>query len=285
MPDHEHIVRLNFADDTLLFVVNNRPDYAANQLELHAQRLIHHLADWKIKINPAKSEYATILGKCVDTQRSLRDRARHSSITLGGQHIKRVDSFRYLGLTFQLNATYVNHINNTLRRANAVGAQLSHLLRSKHIDIHSKTMLYKQTIKPILTYGSYVWACPSHTSSSQFERVRKFERRMLRYCTNTFRVNGKYVRSSRLYEKAKIQRIDASIAHLAIGFYNRQKHSADASINALAGEQPNTGSIKYKPAAHLLHLHNRNQLLTDGKLLLFNRAKFGPPRTLYVTDQ
>lgn len=113
-------------------------------------------------------------------------------IKMNGTILVPTNNIKYLGVIFNSNLKFINHIDYICKRANIVYSQLANLMRSKFIESRLKLYIYKVYIRSIIQYASMAWLIPTHTSSHQVERIRIMERKILRKATNTRRPRGSY---------------------------------------------------------------------------------------------
>lgn len=285
MPSDPFIKKSQFADDTMAYATHKNPLQAQNQLNGYLRRLFKYFTEWKIKINEGKSQFINIVGKCADTNARMRSQAKQMSIKINNAAVKKVNELRYLGMWFSPNAEMKKHIDKILQKANYAFANLRHLIRSNSLPVDVKCLIFKAIIRPILSYASPAWANPSITSSNQMERIRIFERKTLRSATNDRRAAGtfKYTNSAIVYRNADTIRFDRFVAQNSINFFEKCSQHDDVHIRRLA--LSNCQDVKYWPPSFWKYKHDRNLLLNDGKLLLFNRSKFGQQREVYPTSQ
>ena len=85
--------------------------------------------------------------------------------------IKKVDSTKYLGITFDSNLTWKSHINELcLKLSKTVGI----LSKVRHfVDNHVLAMLYYSLIYPFLTYGVHVWGLTFPSFPTQLFTIQK----------------------------------------------------------------------------------------------------------------
>lgn len=142
-------------------------------------------------------------------------------------------------------------------------------------------------IRPIIMYASPCWLIQNLISSYQVELIRKKERQFLRKCCNIFRKENsvKYVNSKKLYEEAKINRIDKEIIKNNIKFLEKSKNHNKQIVKELAHQERDFDTNKYKPISYFLSLKNENRLYGNNLLLIFNKKKTNGNENVYVQAQ
>lgn len=111
-------------------------------------------------------------------------------------------------MIFSINAQFIRHIDHTISKAFKSYHQIKNImLHKKSLSTNVKIILYKQLIKPILTYSFPIW---HSITSAQMERLRLFVRKILRICTQKKRKSRSchYINNVTLYKIAKIDRFD-----------------------------------------------------------------------------
>lgn len=283
MPVSHHVNRSNFADDTMIYSTTANPIQNKFYIQQMIKDLLDYCKNWKLKICPEKTEYLPIYGACTDTKAKIRKEARDCIIDVQDREIRASRKVKYLGLTYDRNARFNGHIDRTITKTNMVKGQLGRIMRNRNVNSCTKSLIYKQAIRPVLTYASPVWLNPSYVSSCQIEKLRKIERTCLRNVSGLYRKqDGKYYSCKRLYEETKITRIDNYMAKLNTNFYNKCKNSDDNRLKAITTNCEY--HLKYRPSNYLWYLANNNQLLEDGKFYIFNKKRFRVG-DVYNTDQ
>lgn len=162
----------------------------------------------------------------------IRKNARECGIEIDNKTIETSCSVKYLELTFNRNVRFNDHVKRTINKTTIVKSQLSRLMRNKNISQQSKSQIYTQAIRPVLSYASPVWLNPSYLSSCQAEEIRKCERACLCNISGLYRrSNGKHFKSEVLYKESEIIRIDYYMANLNINPYQKCNDSDDKSLN------------------------------------------------------
>lgn len=159
-------------------------------------------------------------------------------IRINGKIIKTSKSIKLLGVIFQQNNKFFNHIRNRLEGAQRAKFGLARLLRSRFIEQKIKLNIYKTFIRPVLTYACPIWLRPNNISSCFIEKVRIFERKILRTAGNIHRRRGtfKYCDNATLYQRTNITRIGRYAGDLALSFFDKCKTHIRTSINGLVPE-------------------------------------------------
>ncbi|ENN83306.1 hypothetical protein YQE_00335, partial [Dendroctonus ponderosae] len=85
----------------------------------------------------------------------------------------------YLGLTYDKRLVWPDHMANTIAKARLLLHACYPLLSGK-LCLRTKVRVYKQLIRPVLTYGSPAW---SIASTSQKQKLAVFQNKILRIVT------------------------------------------------------------------------------------------------------
>lgn len=129
---------------------------------------------------------------------------------------------RFLGVHFQRNNRINRHLDIRLEKARRARGKIQRLLQNRHIPIGTKVAIYKQYLRPVLTYGSPVWCRQPSITSHQMERLRRFERSCSRLAANIRRPRGEYkhVSADRIHEQTGCMRIDGFVVKRHIDFFD-----------------------------------------------------------------
>lgn len=205
-------------------------------------------------------------------------------IHINHEKILPVGQLKYLGVTFTQGFNFIAHINNIIKKIDLIFWNLKHLLSSNFIEPKFKTFIYKTYIRPIIQYGCQSWLNPTLTSSHQVERLRLLERKILRKTTNTRRARNsfKYINNSRLYDAAKINRIDRFLVSISIKFFKKCTDSENEFIRGLV--EPFSDQKFFHPS-YINHFHDSSMLFTNDRLLLFHRGFRNNNAIVYNVNQ
>lgn len=282
------IIKLSqYADDTAIIAFNYFGNYETLELDIndYLNELSEYFTKWRIKLNKNKTERLTFVGSYKITKYSDRKKARNVEISIDNQIIANSDQVKYLGLILTPNLEYYRHIDHVIGKVDIAFAKLKNIFASKSIESNVKVLAYRTLIRPIITY-----ACTNYfqTSSYQMERIRRKERKILRYCYNSFRSNrNRYINSKALYEN--IDRIDIYCAKMNIDIIEKIVANANTKPysnwkHILNGYEEEINA-HHKLPIHVWAPNDLGQLYEpDNNLLLFNRAK-NSNNIVYITTQ
>lgn len=279
------IKRIMFADDTAIYSTTNNIKQLKKDLNTYLQKVSNYIKCWKLKLNIKKTELIAIVGQCKDTNRSTRKNAQNIELTLDGTIIKTSKKVKYLGIILSSNLRFIDHIKHITYKVNAVKAQLKTAFNSKYLHTKVKSLMYKQLIRPIITYACTCWM---QISSHQMEKLRIIERWYLRKITGLYKnkLTHKFINSKTLYEISKIDRIDQIMVNNNLKLINKINTNSNENIRNIANyDENNINAIKYKPIGYINYLNTKKRLTQDNKLLLFNTGYRDPNKFLYVTNQ
>lgn len=123
---------------------------------------------WKIKVNENKSTHITF---------TLRP-TTIPPVCINNQTIPIADSVKYLGLLLDKRLTWANHIKAKRTSLNLRLHKLRPLLRSK-ISLNNKTLIYKQILRPAMTYGIQLWGTTKNSNLIKFQAFQSISLRVL----------------------------------------------------------------------------------------------------------
>ena len=120
------------------------------------QTALNKCMDWAhkngLKFEPSKSN------TCLHTRRHKYDIGAHQ-VTLYDHPLKMVETYRYLGITFDKQLNFNTHIDNKIGEAKRTISQIwSHFSKLNGIKPKFCLLLWKTCIRPKLTYGCFLWS-------------------------------------------------------------------------------------------------------------------------------
>ena len=148
-----------YADDTVLFA-NSKQNLqkCLNGLEQYCEK-------WKLKINTDKT-------KIVIFSQGKPQIANHN-FKIGDKSIEVVKNFKYLGVTFACNGSFVNNINELKKQGNRAIFSVIKKSRKGNLPIDIQFELFDKTVLPIILYGCEIWG---------YRNLKTLETLHLKFC-------------------------------------------------------------------------------------------------------
>ena len=101
----------------------------------------------------------------------------------------------------------------------------SRLFHSKYLNTRAKLICHMLLVRPVITYAAPCWY---NVNMSTMEKFRAFERKCIRICCRVNRNkehdNRKYCTNKKIYNIAKIPRIDNFIIKITRSYFNSIKN-------------------------------------------------------------
>lgn len=235
-PNVQNTKTLLYADDSATYSSSTSPAIALRRVSEHIFRLWDYYLKWGIKINSAKTELICLRNPATEVRSGIATKVKNLSLALPDNSIIRPkDHVKYLGINFTERFKFNKHASLTLKKANHALSLVLPLMRVRGgLDTRTKVLLYKQLVRPILTYCFPIWYT---ISPSYMKKIQIFERKALRHCTSLFR-NPRtlhYYRTELLYDTAKITPIDKYLCALSLKMLRKIPSHDNPLINLITG--------------------------------------------------
>lgn len=275
----QQIQRLQFADDTLIYVGAKNLHGAASRLTNYIKTITEYQDTWKIRCSEEKCELIVFKGPNRLHSRGVNHDHSNVRVKVGSNVLVPQNHLKYLGVTFANNARFKRHTDLTIKKANAAVHALGFVLRKrKALSSSIKKMCYTQLVRPILSYGFPCW---SSISAAQMERIRVAERKCLRLCTNYSRPRHTFIHQSnaRLYRNADIQRIDRVLVEQNAKFYQNLNTTEMPFFNDVINHDPEQMEItEFKPPWFLEYMRTEGRT-HHGDALIHYHQRYRPNAT------
>jgi hypothetical protein len=220
-----------YADDIIVKSKASNPIIAQKYVEKHAKEIIEYNNKWKIKVNATKSEYICIRNASGKGPKNAVQQSKQLNLKLNNVDVPYKDDINYLGIGFNYLFKFNRHAGQAINKANGAYQVIRPLMTNIHLSSNTKTLLYKQTIRPILTYGFPIWFTFSTTYAKKFET---FERKILRNCLNKYYISENRRYSNKyLYDNAKIVPIVNYMCKHSIKFIDKVKNHPNECIKSI----------------------------------------------------
>lgn len=161
-----------YADDIVLLARDK------NRLEEAFIHLKEKTTERGLKINMEKTKYMT----------SSRRRKTETEIEIGGDKLKKVDDFKYLGVIINGENNRSVEIKERILAGNRAYWGYQKFLRDKNITRKTKLRIYKTAIRPVVTYAAETICLTKQDEN----KLRIFERKILRKIFGLKKIDNEY---------------------------------------------------------------------------------------------
>ena len=198
---------LLYADDTILLAES------ASDLQNMLNSFEEYCNQWKLKVNLSKTNII-IFGSRNTT---------HYNFTFGNEKIETTKEYKYLGLIFTSNGSFLTARKHLVSQAKKAMHTVLVQSRSLRLPIDLQLKLFDYTVVPILLYAAEIWGYESH------EPLEKIHIEFLRRITKSKKSTPRYM----LYGELGRYPLTINIKTRMINFWNRIICSHDNKISKL----------------------------------------------------
>ncbi|KAL4084515.1 hypothetical protein QTP88_027930 [Uroleucon formosanum] len=220
-----------FADDTTIFTESRNIEAVATNRQVHLNTISYWCNKWRIQINASKS---------IGVIFSLRPYHPPAQLIFNNVNIPWNSSAKYLGLILDKRLTWQPHISSKLQQAYQRLSMLYPVLNKKSsIQKKCSLLIYKQILRPILTYACPVWGI---CATTHIRKIQIFQNKVLRIIANA----PWFIRNVNLHKDLQVQEIVDHIKTSSKNFHTSLLNSS--------------GSLHYN-----LHVHPPQRRLKRGR--------------------
>ncbi len=199
---------LLYADDTVLFADS------PNDMQQALDAMFDYCNINKLSVNVGKTKMM------VFSRGKIRNIPR---FTFGEQVVEVVFSYKYLGVLFNYNASFVPNLKALSTVATKAMFALIQKGRNKFLDIDTLIHLFDCIVKPILLYGSEIWG---YCNIDILERVqRRFLKIILKLNRNT--------PTNMVYGEVGCYPLSVSVKSRMISFWHKLVTTKKAKISSI----------------------------------------------------
>ena len=221
-----------FADDMALYrIICTTMDYTLLQNDVHS--ISDSIRSKHLQFNASKC-------KTMFISRKKTNSLPPPEILLDGTELKRVQSYKYLGITITSNLSWIPHITNCCNKTRRL-IGLMYRRFYQHSNPTTLTKLYCSFIRPHLEYASIVWNPGLKGEVDALEKVQKFA---LRMCTKQWSSNYDELFTSTNLPSLEERRTQASLCHL-YKIIRGETEFADAPVQRQTFSYNTWSSVKH----------------------------------------
>ena len=153
-----------YADDTVIFLGSDKPDYISKRLSSDLNAINDWFTKNHLSLNVSKTKFM-IYGT-----NALKKRFSNLRLDVGGELIERVHNFKYLGVIFDENLTWDNHIEYVHSKASS-RLYLFKRLRH-HLDKDQAMIVFSALVQSVMDYADTVWSSCSAKSQNLLQKLQ-----------------------------------------------------------------------------------------------------------------
>ena len=168
LPYSSNLLPIIFADDTNVFYSGSNFTECVHRINTEMTSLLKWIQSNKLSLNVEKTQYIIFSKRRLQTDQL--------TVSINGEIIKRVDSFRFLGIIIDDRLSWRQHIAHIRRKVSkSIG-----ILRSARSLLNKNTLvtLYYAFVYPYFNYCIDVWG---HCNEQDFQSLFKTQKRIIRY--------------------------------------------------------------------------------------------------------
>lgn len=178
----EHYLKLLvllYADDTVIFSDDK------NKLQNCLDAFNNYCLTWKLNVNYSKTKIIVF-----GSRKNLT-----CAFNINGNPIEIVEDYKYLGVIFKSNGSFLQCRKHLISQANKALFHLYVKINNIALPIDLQLKLFDHTIMPILTYGSEIWGYEN------LDMIEDFHCNFLRRITNSKKSTPRYMLYGELCRK------------------------------------------------------------------------------------
>ena len=148
----------------------------------------------------------------------------HDKVKLGGEEIKNITTFTYLGSMFDAEGGTTTDCKNRVRLAWNKWREVTGVICDKKVPVKLKHKIYKTVIRHTMTYGAACWT----TKKKDEMLMNKTEMRMLRWIQGVSLREHK--RNEEIREAATVQPIATHLMQKRLRWYGHVRRRDESHI-------------------------------------------------------
>ena len=228
IPQSEEIHIATFADDTAILATGKTIEESTSKLQGTINRIHNWTSNWRIKLNESKSIHINFSNKNL----------QNLPIFINQQVIPYSNTAKYLGMTLDTKLKWKEHVKIKRKELDLKLRKMYWLLgRNSELSIGNKTLLYRQILKPVWTYGIQIWGC---TNKTNIKIIQTFQNKVLRCIVDA----PWYIRNDDLHRDLQVEYVSEEIIKNANKHIQRLQIHENDEIQQLISNRRTTRRLK-----------------------------------------
>lgn len=210
-----------FADDTAVLAASHSTSSIINKLQKLSDRICRYFKQWRIRINPDKSESMLFTWKIAERHVPQRN------IKVNGNDVEWKNNLRYLGVILDPKLTFKAHVEFLISKCNNLIKLLYPIIhRKSKITCSNKLLLFKTIFRPSYSYASPVW---SHCAACHLNRIQVLQNKILKMMLDYDRLTP----TSFIHYLSEIELVTSHFEKLYQNFLINCRNNLNIDINNL----------------------------------------------------
>lgn len=233
IPEFERTNIALFADDTAIYAHSFCAVVAAKQIQIHLNMLEKYYSQWKVTLNPEKTELIVFSKKMTGNK-------IFSPVKVYGQQVAPSNNVKYLGVHLDSKLTYKHHLKMAIQKVYPIMKKVYPLLvKNSSVTMENKRLIYTSILRPVLVYGAPVWCSAAMTN---LKPLQVFQNKCMRLILN----RNRYVRIAAMHRDANLEPIIEYIRNLGQKFYKYQLQNENAFLKDITRIRYNNSIFRIK---------------------------------------
>ena len=148
----------------------------------------------------------------------------NSDINLQGQHLERVNTFKYRGATLAENGDLAAEMTRRIQTGWQNWKRGSGILCDRRISLRVKGKVYKTVVRPAIMYGAETWA----VKKAHENKLYVAEMRMLRWMSGVTKLDR--IRNERIRGTTKVGEISKKVQESRLKWYGHVLRREDEYV-------------------------------------------------------
>ncbi|GBN21478.1 RNA-directed DNA polymerase from mobile element jockey [Araneus ventricosus] len=213
---NKHVINGFFADDTEILAQGSTTKFVIRTLQRGLIEIEKWCTLWRVAIN-------------TDKTRSVMFRKGHprnilQSLTFFEEQLSWDKEVKYLGLILDSKLTFRSHIKYNIDKFwTKVHVIIPLIGRKSPLFLNNKVLLFKQILRPILTYASQIWGLATKT---HLKKVQIMQNKILRIIPNA----PWYIRNDVTHKDFKLESTENHIQVFSRKFFQQITRNNNPTI-------------------------------------------------------
>ena len=213
-----------FADDTSISARGRSLRVICSRLQRSLDIFSSYLKNWKISPNASKTQLIIFPHKPRAT--FLKPKNNHI-VKMNGVNLAWSDQVKYLGLIFDKNLSFKDHVESIQAKCNKYIKCLYPLInRNSKLCLKNKLLIYKQIFRPAILYAVPIWTSCCATRKKSLQRIQNKILKMILKLPPWFS-------TAELHERANVESLETMANKIIGNFRQKSLQSSIAMINSL----------------------------------------------------